>query len=171
MTSRQFLQYVSEAELTNYVGFHGPPILSQRIAYNQTGVNEADRQFKQSVKTEVERLSSGIADYDTGYQYIALESNYEIKHNLGQIPSRVSCFMCDTDRPVDREDVIYSVVPFVMVYYDTGATSQYRHCGFVLRHDSSIKTTVITPANHTDDDYVWFPYFRANGYLRVMMWR
>ncbi len=119
----------------------------------------------------MEKLSAGAADYDTGYQFVELNSTYEIKHNLGTIPSRVSCFMCATDSPVDGEDVIYPVVPARMVYYDVASGTNYRHCGFVLRHDSGIKTTIITPSNDADYDYVWFPEFKLNGYLRVMMWR
>lgn len=123
------------------------------------------QRFVDAVKELLSRVMGNKPDYDTGYQYVENDTDYDIKHNLGFYPSRVACYFSSVAEPKESVDVIHHVVP---VSTRDGAADQWY--GFRLRSLSKKKMRLETEA-----DYILYTSVAAErattGYMRIQLWR
>ena len=115
--------------------------------------HNAEKRFVDTVRGEINRVKSGLPDYDTGYLFVENGGTYIIKHNLGYIPSRLSAFFSADEEPNEDTSTIHEVLPVII----SGV-------GFTMTYDSNKQCTITMGATHvhgTSDD----------GYLRFMFWR
>ena len=114
--------------------------------------------FRDQIINELERLSNGYPDFDSGYFLVEKGSNgYVLQHGLGRIPTRYAIFLSYTPAPEEG----YTVTHIASGSVATGSGN----VGIELIHNTDgLKTLVYIRA--------WKAYFNLDSaYIRVLFWR
>jgi len=109
--------------------------------------------FNNQIIDSVEKLNSGLPDYDSGYFYVEAGTDYSLTHDLGSIPSRITCFCCAEQEPKEQSSIIY-YLPFLII----GTTGIMIGCKNRTTFDISTGSAYI---------YLTSTY----GFIRIMAWR
>ena len=116
--------------------------------------HNAEKRFVETVKNEINRASSGLPNYDTGYLFVDKDGGpYIVKHNLGFVPSRLSAFFSTDEEPDIDRSTIHEVLPVII-----------SSVGFTLTYDSDKQCTITTGSSYVHGT-------SEIGYLRLMFWR
>lgn len=159
MTSKHWQNNVPQDRLVT--GDHKSDIVPFKAREYQSK-DKGQQRFVEAVKAMLSHLTANKPAYDTGYQYVTANTDYDIEHNLGYYPSCVACYFSAVAEPKESVDVIYHIAPGTM--YNAGGEAS----GFRLHSLSKKKMQLKTETTNvlcTSDESLTF------GYMRIQVWR
>jgi hypothetical protein len=112
----------------------------------------------QELIESVERLLTGIPDYDSGFIFMETADVIELEHDLGQVPTRYAMFFSQVEEPEENRHKIFVMSSILE------ALSGSAFKGVRLSHINRNKCELRGGADSVFEN-------QEDGYVRLMLWR